>query len=322
VIITVWVDDLLIFATSYEIMDETKDEIKAEWETTDLGEPTKIVGIEITRTERTISISQERYIDSLLEKEGMTGANAVSTPLDPNQKIKENPDGNQGNRSNSYARLLGELQFLANATRPDIIFAVNRLASFTANPSIQHTGMLKRILRYLQGTKSYGITYKDAPRQPYPFYGYSDAAYANEDNTRSTSGYVFKAGDGAITWRSKRQTTVAFSSTEAEYVALSEAAREACWLRNLYRELDFEVKGPTIIKGDNEGANAMTKDPKFHNRAKHIATKWQAIKDWVKDKTIHVESCRTAEQTADVLTKPLPRPKHKQHVSEMGLGPV
>ena len=81
------------------------------------------------------------------------------------------------------------------------------------------------------------------------------------------SGYVFKAGDGAITWKSKWQTTMAFSSTEAKYVALSEAAREACWLRNLYRKLDFEVKGPMTIKGDNEGANTMTKDPKFHNRA-------------------------------------------------------
>ena len=119
--------------------------------------------------------------------------------MDPNDKIKPNPDGNEGSRSNSYAKLLGELQFLANATRPDIAYTVNRLAAYTANPSLQHVGAVKRILRYLKGTKGNAIKYSTKPDQNLQqnsnlFYGYADAAYTNTDDFKSTSGYVFVVG--------------------------------------------------------------------------------------------------------------------------------
>ena len=184
-------------------------------------------------------------------------------PMDLNMRLEPNPDSNNGgNRSNSYTRLLGELQFLANATWPDIAYAVNRLAVYSANPTLQHVGALKRILRYLAGARNYGITYqKSQDSKGIPFHGYSDTAYRNTDDCKSTSGYVYVSGGGAITWRSKKQTTVALSSTEAEYVALLEAGREACWLRNLYEELGQKQSCPTIIKGDNDGSIAMTKKP-------------------------------------------------------------
>ena len=153
----------------------------------------------------------------------MARSNSVSTPLDHNVPLEPNPEGNAGDHSNSFARLLGELQHVANATRPDITYAVNRLASYTANPSLQHMTAIKRILRYLSGTRDYRITYKALPENPDLFHGYADAAYANSDNNRSTTGYVFLVGNGAITWSSKRQISTALSSTEAEYVALSEA---------------------------------------------------------------------------------------------------
>jgi hypothetical protein len=154
--------------------------------------------------------------------------------------LQPNPDGNEGDRSNSYARLLRELQFVANTTRLDIAYAVSRLASYTANPSLQHIGVLKRVLHYLQGMKEYGITYQSrTPQGRNLFYGFANAAYANTDDYKSTSGQVFLAAGGAITWRSKKQTVIALSSTEAEYVALSEAGREACWLRSLCKELGF-----------------------------------------------------------------------------------
>jgi hypothetical protein len=159
-IITVWVDDLLLFAMSDSLMERMKKDICTEWETTDLGELSKIIRIEITRTPNAIFIRQRAYIESILKREGMECANPVAMPLDPNSPLQPNPDGNEGDRSNSYARLLGELQFIANATRPDIAYAVSRLASYTANPSLQHVGVLKRVLRYLQGTKEYGITYQ------------------------------------------------------------------------------------------------------------------------------------------------------------------
>ena len=140
------------------------------------------------------------------------------------------------------------------------------------------------------------------------------------DDLKSTTGYVFFAGDGAITWSSKKQITKALSSTEAEYVALSEAAREACWLRHLYGELGlFDEAMPTLIRGDNEGAIAMTKNPMYHQHSKHIDLHVHWIQDLVQDNILTIESCRDPDQTADVLTKALPRPKHQKHVSEMGL---
>jgi len=161
-IITVWVDDLLLFSSTDELMTKTKNYIKSVWEVTDIGEPNKIVGIEITINENSISISQQKYVENILRKENMKDANPVGTPLDPNIQIGPNPDGNQGNRSNSYARLLGELQWVANVTRPDITYAINKLATDTANPTLQHVGALK--LHYLAGTKNLSITYS---RNPY-----------------------------------------------------------------------------------------------------------------------------------------------------------
>jgi len=157
--------------------------IFSEWEVTDLGEPTKIVGIEITQTKDAITISQKAYLESILQREGLQDMHGSTIPMDPNIKLEPNPDGNPGNRSNSFARLLGELQFLANSTRPDIAFAVNKLAAYTANPSLQHFTALKRILRYLAGTKTFGITYSKISPTPNDnsniVYGFADAAFAN-----------------------------------------------------------------------------------------------------------------------------------------------
>ena len=124
-------------------MAEMKKDICTEWETTDMGEPSKIVSIEISQTPEAITILQKQSIQCILEQQGLTEANPVQMPLDLNNKILPNPDGNEGNRSNSYAQLLGELQFVANSMSPNIAFAVNCLASYTANPSMQYTMALK-----------------------------------------------------------------------------------------------------------------------------------------------------------------------------------
>jgi len=315
------VDDLLIFATTQLMIDKTKDAIKAEWEVTDMGEPSKIVGLEFSFTNDSITISQKLYIDELLNNYGMARANPVGMPLDAHYIIRPNPEGSAGTRSNPYAVLLGELQYLANATRPDIAFAVNRMASYTINPSAQHMGVLKRILRYLAGTKNLGITYSGTLLNEHGnlVHGYADAAYGNSADDKSTSGYVFIAGNGAITWKSKKQTTIALSSTEAEYIALSEAAREAMWLKQLYEELGFPQLSPILIKGDNDGSIAMTKNAQFHTRSKHIQIHWHWVRDLVQGNVLTIESCHDPEQTADILTKALPKPKHLWHTAEMGL---
>ena len=137
-VITVWVDDLLLITKSDESMFNLKEELKSMFEITDLGEPTKIVGIEITVNPNSIVIAQKQYIISILQQEGMQDANPVSTPLIPNIKLEQNPDRTNGDQSNSFAMLIGKLQYLTTATRPDIAFAVNQLAAYTANPSLIH----------------------------------------------------------------------------------------------------------------------------------------------------------------------------------------
>jgi hypothetical protein len=146
-----------------------------------------------------------------------------------------------------------------------------------------------------------------------------DVAYANHDDLKSTSGYVFLASGGATTWKSKKQTTIALSSTEAEYVALLEASWEACWLQNLYEELGCKQQSPITIKGDNDGSITMARNQQFHSQSKHIAILWHWVRDLVEQELVRIETCRDPQQTADVLTKALPRPKHCQHTSEMGV---
>jgi len=300
-----------------------KMDIKAKWEVTDLGEPSKIVGIEITMSKDSIAISQSKYIKSILKKEGLECANPVGMLLDPNSPLKPNPEGNKGNHSNSFVRLLGELQFIANATRPNIAYAVNRLASYTANPSLQHVGAIKCILRYLKGTKTHGIVYKALPQEPNFFYRYADISYRNADDRRLISGYIFLAGNGAITWSLQKQVSIALSSTEAEYVALAEAAQEACWLKSLYSKLGLlQEDVPTLIWGNNDRLIAMARNPQFHKRSKHIAIRWHWVCDLVQEGKVFINSCHDPEQMANVLMKALPRPKHQKHTWKMGLVPV
>src|SRR5882762_8566320 len=252
-IITIWVNDLMLFASNDTMMEHMKESKESEWQATDLGEPSKIIGIEITFMPRSLRISQQKYIENLLRKEKMAEANPVGMPLDPNVKIGPNLIHNELNRSNSYAKLLVELQYLANTTRPDISYAINKLGSYTANPSLEHYGSLKQILIYLAGTKDFRITHQKSQddnngmnlfhgltRNYGPnnedgetniFHGFANAAFANADDYKSTTGYVFLVVGGAITWKSKKQTIIAMSSTESEYVALSEAGHEAFWLK-------------------------------------------------------------------------------------------
>ena len=161
-IITVWVDDLLIFTNSDPIIENLKVELHSIFNIMDIGEPMKIVRIKVTMGENSITISQSKYIESILKHEGMDPEKIkpVKSPLDPNIQLVPNPEGTDGDRSNDYASLLGALQFLTCTTCPDIAYAVSRLSRFTANLSKTHYATVKRLLCYLAGTRQYGLTYK------------------------------------------------------------------------------------------------------------------------------------------------------------------
>jgi hypothetical protein len=155
------------------------------------------------------------------------------------------------------------------ATRPDLAFSISLLARFQANPGIEHWNALIHVVGYIKNTLDYGLTYsRDFDISPTAFV---DADYGGcKDTRRSTSGYVFTMAGGAVTWSSKRQTTVALSTVEVEYVAMSRCAQQMCWIHSWLDEVKVEYSLPGLIKGDNQGAIALTKNTKDHGKIKHI----------------------------------------------------
>jgi hypothetical protein len=232
-IITVWVDNLLLFTNQPDLMITLKQELQELFKVIDLGDPFKIVRIEIGRdwTNKSITITQTQYINSILEKYGLQNANSVGMPLNPGVKLEaSDQDTEKGNRSNPYSSLIGSLMYTTIATRPDMAFAVFCLASFMANPDLNHWATPKHVLRYLAGTRNYGITYKACETQSNNFIAYADANFVNNNDQISISGYLFLLSGGAITWSSKKQNAVMLSTAEAKYTALAYATKEAIWL--------------------------------------------------------------------------------------------
>jgi hypothetical protein len=266
-ILTVWVNDILLFACIQKGMDNMKADLTSVVDLMDIGKPLKIIGIEITWKPDSIAIMQTNYIELILKQKGMENCHPVKMLLDPNIVITRNPQGEDEDHWNAFASLIGSLQYLSTVMWPNISYAVNWLSAYMANPSLAHQSAMKRILHYLVGTKTKGIVYwaecMDLQGDN-PFYRYADVAYVNLEDYHSTSGYVFIANEGAITWGSCKQTIITLSSTEVEYVALSKATHEAKWLAALYDELGYQVNGPIKIFSDNNGSIAMTTNPQFH----------------------------------------------------------
>jgi hypothetical protein len=199
---------------------------------------------------------------------------------------------------------------------------MNRLGSYTANPSLTCYRLLKRILRYLAGTCNYGITYRRSQTPHMPILGFADAVFTNADDKMSTTRLVFLIGGGAVLWKSKRQTLSTLSTTEAEFIALAYAGVKARWFRNLFTELKFPYKGTLLIRGDNNGSTSMSNNPYTSQKSRHIDLKWNLIRQLVTQNIVQVEICQDIDQMADILTKSIPHLKHKKHMSEMGLEPV
>ena len=208
--------------------------------------------------------------------------------------------------------------YLLVSTRPDISYAVSSLARFSSKPTKEHWTVLKRLLRYLKGTTKYGILYTTEGESK--CIGFSDADWAGDTNDcKSTSGYVFMLSGGAVSWSSKKQKCIALSTAEAEYIALSSAAQESIWLRQLMTELGTPPEAPTMIFEDNQSTIAMTKNPQFHGRAKHIDIKHHFIREQVSQGTVELQYCPMTEMTVDILTKGLNRESFVKFCNKSGL---
>ena len=315
-IVSLYVDDIIYTGSSEELVMSFKTEMMKRYEMTDLGLLHHFLGLGVIQAESYIFLHQKKYARTLLDKFGLKDCKAVSTPLAMNEKLSKE-DGSEQADEKVYRQIVGSLLYLT-ATRPDIMFAASLLARYMHGPTKKHMGTAKRVLRYIQGTLDYGIAYEKGKEAM--LVGYCDSDWSGcEDDMRSTSGYAFHLGSGVFSWASVKQSSVALSTAEAEYVSAAEATAQAVWLRFVLSDFGEEQVEATPILCDNTSAIAITKNPVHHHRTRHISRRFHFIRDALQNGEIDLLYCRTGEQNADIFTKALARDRFEYLRSKLGI---
>ena len=321
-IVLVYVDDLILASNSPTMLQQFKVVMEAEFKMSDLGEANLFLGLQLVRDreQRVMKLMQTRYAEDVLRRFGMEESKPISTPMVPHSPLAKGDVAVSPEDKAWYRSAVGSLMYLMVSTRPDLAYAVGAVSKYVEAPSPDHVAAVKRILRYVRGTSDYAL-HLGSSETPPRLYGYCDADWAScPDDRVSISGYVFYMGDGAISWSSKKQPSVAVSTTEAEYMAMSHACREAIWLRRLAAGLRVRMKeGGTLLKVDNNSAIQLAKNQTYHGRTKHIEVHHHFVREKVERGVLMVEYCPTEEQVADVLTKGLSKEKHEKFSRMMGL---
>ncbi|KAK0576029.1 hypothetical protein LWI29_010847 [Acer saccharum] len=274
----IYVDDIILTGSSTTQVEQFVDTLARRFSLKDLGSLSYFLGVEVLPHKHGILLSQRRYIMDLLARTKMTGAKPVQTPLPTSPPISLY-SGTPLEDPTTYRTVVGSLQYLS-LTRPDISFAVNKLSQFMHQPSTDHWELVKRVLRYLCGSLDEGILlYRDSPVS---LHAYSDADWAgNKDDYSSTSAYIVYLGRNPISWSSKKQHTIARSSTEAEYRTVASTAAELNLVCFLLTDLGLTLPTVPIIYCDNIGATQLCSNPIFHSRMKHVAIDFHFIRDQV-----------------------------------------
>ena len=319
-ILALYVDDITMASKDIRGIERDKEKLKARYQMTDLGEISWILGVRVTRDRKAgwVALSQEKYIREVLERFGKSETRPISTPSLANEHLTKltSPEI----EVKPYQSAVGALMYPMLGTRPDMAYAMAALGRHAANPGAEHQRALDRAFRYLHGTSDWELVFQRGRPGGGVLKGYVDADWASDVNDRkSTSGFVFVLAAGAICWSSKKQASVALSSTEAEYIAAAHATKEVVWLRRLLNELGQATKAPTHLHIDNQSAIAIARNPEFHDRTKHIDVRYHFLRQRVDDEEILLTYLPTDDQIADVLTKGLARAKHKRFSEEMGL---
>jgi hypothetical protein len=326
-IIALYVDDLLIASSKTSELLAIKRKLTQQYEMEDMGEATFILGIDIQRdrTKRSTSIGQSAYVNTLLKRHGMADCNPTSTPMDSAAAydLMAATDGYEASLTltRDYQSIIGGLMFAAICTRPDIAFAVNRLSRYCANPTEEHYGAAKRVLRYLRGTVNHRITYTGTAERNPQLVGYCDADWAQDKDSKrkSTSGYVFIMCGGAVSWQSKKQSTIALSSTEAELMAITSSTKELLWFRHHLGGIGLNRTQPTTLLVDSQCAMDIANNSKISERSKHIAVQHFFIREHIEADTVKLQYIPSEDQVADTLTKPLHRVSFKRCADMLGL---
>ncbi|WVZ78827.1 hypothetical protein U9M48_026477 [Paspalum notatum var. saurae] len=317
VYLLLYVDDIVLTASSDALLRRTIDALQREFSMKDLGPLHHFLGLSVTRQHGSIHLSQRHYILEILERAGMTDCKPCSTPIDTQSKLSAT--GDPVNNATDYRSIAGALQYLT-FTRPDIAYAVQQVCLFMHDPRMPHLALIKRILRYLRGTLDHGLILHRT--DPSALVVYTDADWAGCPDTRkSTSGYGVFLGDNLISWSSKRQPTVSRSSAEAEYRAVANGVAEASWLRKLLLELRSPLTRTTLVYCDNISAVYLSTNPVQHQRTKHVEIDLHFVRERVAIGQVRVLHVPTSSQYADIFTKGLPTSVFMEFRSSLNVRP-
>jgi len=251
----------------------------------------------------------------ILQRFDLENSKPVNTPIATGTKLLKATENDEVIDAKPYQSMVGSQMYAMLCTRPDIAFAVSQVSQFNASPTSTHEVTAKRIFRYLKGSMDLGIEYSG----DMVLKVFVDADWGANENRRSIGGYIVILAGGAISWSCKKQGTVALSTTEAEYMALVQAAKENIWLQRLLKELGREAENAKTIYEDNQGAIALANNPEYHARTKHIDIQYHFVRECVENGDIKLEYCPTADMVADALTKALPKERHWKLLEKMGM---
>jgi hypothetical protein len=305
VILLIWVDDIIVAASNDGLLNKVKDLLKCRFKMTDLGQLRWFLGIQFVHDNDVIKMNQTQYLIKLLRKYNMENCKPRSTPCELKLNCDVITDKVQNECSN-YREIVGSLIYAMTCTRPDLCYIVTILSQHLANPSGEMCITLKHVLRYIKGTLNYELCFKKS-NDGLELFGFSDASWGSSRDRKSITGYCFNLNPQgpAISWKCKKQPTVALSSCEAEYMALAAVAQESLFLTQLLQDIDrSKLYEPVTIYGDNQGAIALVENPVHHQRSKHIDIKYHFIRNACSEKKINVIYLPTSEMVADIFTKP------------------
>ena len=322
-----YVDDILLMGNDIEFLESIKAYLNKCFSMKDLGEAAYILGIKIyrDRSRRLIGLSQSTYLDKILKKFNMDQSKKGFLPVLQGVQLStaQCPTTAEDREKMSvipYASAIGSIMYAMLCTRPDVNLAVSLVGRYQSNPGMEHWTAVKNILKYLKRTKDMFLVY--GGDEELVVKGYVDASFDTDlDDSKSQTGYVYILNGGAVSWCSCKQSVVAGSTCEAEYMAASEAAQEAVWMKEFITDLGVipNASGPMTLFCDNTGAIALAKEPRFHRKTRHIKRRFNSIRESVQNGDIDICKVHTDLNVADPLTKPLPRAKHDQHQNSMGV---
>jgi len=323
IILLLYVDDMLVAGSDMNEIKNLKIQLSKEFDMKDLGTAKKILGMQITRDKQRgiLQLSQAEYINCILQRFNMDKAKPVSTPLASHFRLSKDQSPQTEEEKDfmakiPYASAIGSLMYAMVCTRPDIGHAVGVVSRFMANPGKAHWEAVKWILRYLRGTTEKCLYFGKGDIK---VQGYVDADFGGEmDHRRSTTGYIFIVGTTAVSWMSRIQKIVALSTTEAEYVAVTEASKELIWLQGLLTELGF-IQEKSVLHSDSQSAIHLAKNSAFHSRTKHIDIRYHFIRSLLEDEVLTLKKIIGSKNPADMLTKVVTIDKLKLCSTSVGL---